>query len=949
MNRNLHKAFGAVIASVAFAHIAHAQTPVLGGPYDPNCWPPNSTTGPSTDFNAYFLENTLWGCEVGIAGTDTYGKQCIGPNGGSLTMAGRFGFTVGTTGSVQSSADDNLTLTFGMPFAVGDSLGFAMLTSLTTTGTFTQKCFGSGGIGTAYYGSSDRYLYAEDSKSLGNVDAQLRMDVLGDASRFQWTLYNTGTAAMGIGLEAGSWVVGAVTDPEDSPIGYCYSPGYKPFLTEQIFTPATGIPTSVTFGLSQASAYGLQVINSPLAVGSAEGINAPDQTQVSYLELGRADDILNGIAVSPFTNPPNPPAWPYPTGFVAQSDVDFMTDKSGNLIDDAAFLQVWAPTTVAPGEGTTGGRQIIAYYRSTWGVSDYARPFAAVVDAPLSINTATGNPSNYAQQTFDLRVYLDNVRGYATTNQSLTLTNTRCQVSLPQGMVDANNTSSRSIVGYFPAIPPQTVGFIDFQVNVLSTIAPGPQQYTVQINTTTGASKTLVGTINVAATPRLNIVQGANLVSVPWIFQSPDWPTILGMTPNTQFQAFNWDAPNQQYVVSTNAAQAVGTFIVSSNNAGLISLGGTPTQDPNTFSSNIKVSSSQISANLSPGWNLIGNPFNYSFPLGQLVGVDEANQSSGAQTWSTLVAEGLVSGSLAYYDPSSQGYLYIQNNSDLVLPNQGYWIYVSDPEGIVLNYPVILAPFTSRAQTPTWTQSGSQWRLNLSAHNSTMLDAQNYVGVASAAVAKVQNQVKPPVPPVNAAISLSIEDTQKGKLVKMARSMRTTGAAQTWTVDVYSKSAGPVTVTWPNMTTVPSGVQFKMVDTATGVSRDLRMTSGYTFNATAGGTRSFTITSVPGSASRAIIGNVSVSTPSRSVGGPLTVTYSLATNATTSIRVLQYGRGIAQLIQARADNAGQSTASWNLRDSANRTVAPGLYQLEITVTGSDGQIVRRLVPATVTR
>jgi len=49
------------------------------------------------------------------------------------------------------------------------------------------------------------------------------------------------------------------------------------------------------------------------------------------------------------------------------------------------------------------------------------------------------------------------------------------------------------------------------------------------------------------------------------------------------------------------------------------------------------------------------------------------------------------------------------------------------------------------------------------------------------------------------------------------------------------------------------------------------------------------------------------------------------------------------------DKAGENRLVWNLRDNANRSVAPGAYTVEITAESETGERVRKLYPVTVIR
>jgi flagellar hook assembly protein FlgD len=130
----------------------------------------------------------------------------------------------------------------------------------------------------------------------------------------------------------------------------------------------------------------------------------------------------------------------------------------------------------------------------------------------------------------------------------------------------------------------------------------------------------------------------------------------------------------------------------------------------------------------------------------------------------------------------------------------------------------------------------------------------------------------------------------------------------------------------------------------------MRRASGYTFTAEKDALREFRIEATPGLTARAVIGNVVVSSQTRDRSGPIAITYTLSSEANTTIRILGgNGREVFTVTRGRADRAGENSVLWALRDNQNRSVAPGSYQVEITAETTDGERVRRFVPVNVIR
>jgi hypothetical protein len=254
-----------------------------------------------------------------------------------------------------------------------------------------------------------------------------------------------------------------------------------------------------------------------------------------------------------------------------------------------------------------------------------------------------------------------------------------------------------------------------------------------------------------------------------------------------------------------------------------------------------------------------------------------------------------------------------------------------------------------------WNQTDKQWRLQLTARTDRAVDDQNFIGrTLNAQTANTLRMMEPPMAPTQ-EVAVSIDGQVSGQPVRLAQSLRETGGKQEFKVLVETKKDGEVTLTWPNLASIPKNIRARLIDVATTTSKDLRGSSGYTFNGTAGATREFKIQIEEGQGARPTIGNLIVTRPGNRSGGPggsspFTISYTLSAAATTTIRVLgASGKEVFTVTRGRADSAGEKSVTWNLKDNANRSVAPGTYQIELIATTPEGDNVRRVVPVTVIR
>lgn len=980
MRRIIVRTLGALIA------IGGAAS-AFGQAWDFECIDPGTATPYSTDFavTTTRVQSTLINVFMGVSGTVTYGDAGTpNPPGDdnipcfaethNIAVAGRFGYAFGSDGSIQdqhpsdpnalSFIDDFMPVTPGAPISPGGSGNY-----VNTIEDTTSTRFGSNGIGLLFSGLSNRYIRCQSQN--GNIRIDLTISVVGDAIQFHWVMTNTDAASHNIGLWVGNSfaMITAGADRNGASIsGFPYSAptnsfagikdgyvvlstGGRPPVTEHRYRRAinpNGFPQYADFLFGQTSGFGIRLENGPTEATKDQNGNSDAEIADEFV-LGQQFFLLGRIYDdSNFPDVIFPPIDP--------NDPDLGSDVG--YLDEPACIQKFTPRPVAAGSTRT----LNYYVRSSWGVSNYSAPYAAVVDAPkLLAEDSSGDveaQNGLRPNPMTIRVYLDNVGGYATINQEIDLSSVRVTLghidpttnnfvnTLSDGFALApGETISKTI----PSVPARAVRFVDFQV-AADGVAFGDIPYSVKIEPVPGPTKILSGSIRVASTPRLVLHQDANLVTTPWIFGDTSWESILSpLTTPTDFQAFAWDTQQQGYVISTSAERGKAVWIISSSDQGSIPLGGNPQSPPDTAAGGKVIQ-------LHGGWNLIGNPYNYAIQVGELVGVSAAAPSQ-SYPWAQLVNQGLVSGALVYYDTDLQDYVFTGGNDAPIMPNRGYWCYVATQQDLTLSFPAVFQPFlpgsTRANKTPSrWVQSDKQWRLKLAARTNKSLDAENYVGKAKdLKTAKELRYVEPPLSPVQ-KVELAISETVDGAPTRLAQSLSEKTGRKEWKVVVTATEAGTVSLTWPNMTTTPKNMKFRLTDTSTGTTRDMRKVSGYSFEAAANSTREFKVEATPGGVTGVVIGSVVVNKAGRANDptSPFAINYTLSNDATTSIRILSgSGKEVYTISRGRADKAGENSATWALRDNANRSVAPGTYRVEILAETSTGERVRRVVPINVIR
>jgi hypothetical protein len=948
MSSNLRKIWGGFILA-AVAAGANGQSWSL-------CIDPDNTAPYSNDFGFNSVANSLMRVTMGASGTVTYGGDggpCFDP-AITANAAGRIGFASGSQGSIQTAFDNNMLYTFGMPTDVAGTWGYACVVTADpeTPTDLTKTTYGSTGFNILYAGASNRYIHSE--ADVDGVRVVCDIQQIGDGTRIRWRLTNTGDPQL-VGLWFGQWIAMLASAPDPTtgtqasggPIAqkgpYIVVPGHKPPIIQTRYIRSqlgATFPQYVEFNFGQSSAYGFKVDMGPSTAQN-------DGTQASEVVVGNGFFLLG----NPDGGDGDMPDVILPDNFIP-----------ANL---TGYIQKFNPISL----GTNSARVVTQYFRNSWGQSNYSgltqvapggsgTGYTATVDAPRLVSTDTDEAATETnglfKNPFIIRAILDNVGGFGDVNNGLPQNQIAVTLTLPTGL---------NFVGFPPSTRSRTLnmatvniiqlGSVDFNVEA-DGIENGDLPYSVRFSAVPGGVKTVNGTVRIAATKRYRLLDvggapTANGITTPFIFNDSSWETVLGLVSPTEFQAFAWNPQLKGYVISTSAARGHGVFIVNNTGNEISSpLGGDPQTPPGT-TPNPGDNTATYIIQLKSGWNLIGNPFNYPITLGQLTAAVTGGTSG---SWQDAVNAGAVNSTLAYWNVPTQSYRYVTGNSAQIMPNIAYWVFVRTAADVTLGFPPVFSPGlpgSSRA-ADEWTQSDKQWRLQLVARTERAADDQNFIGVASStANANNLRIMEPPMAPTQ-DIALSSEASLNGELTRIAQNLSEKAGKQEFKVTVQSVKDGEVNLTWPNISTIPKNIRLRLVDVATNTSRDMRTSSGYAFQATANSTREFKIQMDLGQGTKAVIGNMLVTRSGRANNSPFNITYTLSAPATTTIRILgPSGKEVFTVTRGRADNAGENTATWNLKDNANRSVAPGTYRVEILATTAEGDNVRRIVPVNVIR
>jgi hypothetical protein len=916
------------------------------------CISPDNDTPYSADYGTKSIRNQLIVAHSGVSGNVTYGGDggpCYDP-ARQLDASGRFAFSMGDLGSVQSSFDDALALTTGAPAdPVGDFCYAKILINGNTNAT--SELFGDGGLRVSYVGASKRYMIS--TWTTADVDVELEQKVIGNAVRMRWRMRNLAadTASLGLlwcayvgmrtsfgafdstvfsnqansALRTLSGIRKGFDSPSDNYIGYTVLDTSKPVRNERRYDSNNPkFPASVDFLFGQTEAYGMRVDN--IAAAETPDANSADLFLIGNHGWFTGPGLIfgNNVRLNVFGDDPNNPN---------------PREEADIFLNETSFVQRFSAVPVASGNT----REIVHYVRANWGTADFVDPYTVVLDSPALLATDSDGTNGLTPNPFRFRAYIDNQ--YATLDREVQLRNVKLTIFLPDGITLAPGQTQQKTLA---TVDPNQVAFVEWSLRSDGLII-GDLPIRVTIEPTPGPVKSVTTTVRVSATPRLNLPAGANLVTIPYTFQDTGMDEVLGLQSGVDYQAFRWDPAVFGYLPATSVERGTGYWVVPLSDLGYRTLtnAGQPNDAPR----------GGLLVSLKQGWNLIGNPYSFPVRLSHLVLVSEDNPADSIP-WIEAVNAGLIQSSLTYWNrddalPNGGQYLYTQGAGDLLLPHRGYWVFSNTFKPMRIVWPPVFnegLPDAGRSTENAFKQDDRRWRLQLSVRGQNGLDSQNFVGMLSDAKTAERNQVrKPPMAP-RQKLELSIDGTMGGKPTRMAQAVTTRAGRQEWTVNVRAEEAGEYTLTWPNLASVPRGLRFRLTDVATGDTRDLRATTGYTFRMNDAGVRKLKVSVEVAGSSRPVIGNVLVTRPSRDNNAPVQVTYALSADALVTVRVLSStGKEVFTVTRGRADNAGQNSVTWALRDSANRAVAPGVYRIEVIAETPGGDRVRKIVPVNVVR
>ncbi|MFO7947250.1 MAG: FlgD immunoglobulin-like domain containing protein, partial [Armatimonadota bacterium] len=449
-----------------------------------------------------------------------------------------------------------------------------------------------------------------------------------------------------------------------------------------------------------------------------------------------------------------------------------------------------------------------------------------------------------------------------------------------------------------------------------------PEERVVEIN-----SGELTSGVNFVLESLHVFPSGLQLMSIPWDYSDEDPATLLDI-PAGQLAMAAWEAGRQRYRVYPNAPAdrfrlGFGYWLNLDEPADLTRQ-GTP-------------SSSPASIHLSPGWNMIGTPFNDTVDF---YSIDVVTQTGGEvlTIQEALSQNILTSGLFAYM---LGGYRTVSTMTPFV----GYWIRANNACELSIDADADTLGAAERSPIAAVSAPEDGWLMQLEASVGQVRDASLYLGISDRATDEFDgglDQAKPPVPDMAPYVYVSGgSDMPQAVDIRGGDSVR-----QTWNVTVQTNQIDqPVRISWPDISTVPADLQPTLTDTATGRTVHMRTSTNYTFDATSE-PRVLEI-SISKTASRHLVVS---SAMAQQVGDGVNVCYTLSADAAVTVDVMNIsGRRVSRVVRDDAQTAGQKSVTWNGSNAAGAKAPNGRYLLRITARSDDGQQASTITPVSIRR
>ncbi|MBL7959600.1 T9SS type A sorting domain-containing protein [bacterium] len=328
-----------------------------------------------------------------------------------------------------------------------------------------------------------------------------------------------------------------------------------------------------------------------------------------------------------------------------------------------------------------------------------------------------------------------------------------------------------------------------------------------------------------------------------------------------------------------------------------------------------KTVSSSVALNLTPGFNMIANPF--TFPIDW-----NTNTNAGQNSF--------IKGPIRYdgnkYIGPGQGDATLFNTLN---PWDGYWVYNASSSNQILTVEPIGA-LGKRMAKPTL----AGWYINFSAKAGEFEDNYNYIGAASDALDAEDRYDLPELPVMGDYVSVSFDHTTaSGKIAPYTIDYRSEGEGQIWLMKVKTNINGQKTFLQWSAQNLPDDYQIRVLDVSNNTIVD---GITYAFNNSHeslpvvfkvfAGTKDFVETGIAKALSE-LPTTFKLSQNYPNPFNPSTkIRYELPNTETVSLVIYNtLGQVVKTLVSHRAQAIGVYEINWDGTNQIGQSVASGIY------------------------
>ena len=336
---------------------------------------------------------------------------------------------------------------------------------------------------------------------------------------------------------------------------------------------------------------------------------------------------------------------------------------------------------------------------------------------------------------------------------------------------------------------------------------------------------------------------------------------------------------------------------------------------------------------LNPGWNFVGNPFNFIIPT------ENVTLSTGD------------SPSIKVY---SAGWI----DATQLSPFEGYAIDAGENDNAVITIDPDLSPSSGKQGASQGTSSLLDWSIRITAEGTTSTDSGNLLGVSSAAASGWDVLDKPEPPVIGDYVSLAFPHKEWQKIHDFYEADIRPAPIQgeQWTFEVRSGSPQWVDLTFDAISQVPPQYSIILIDERTKSTQDLRQ--NHTFSIQSNGpSQAYPLTLVIGeqdyvedqkTADGLLPGDIELDQNYPNPFNPSTsIRYGISTPSIVKLEVFNtLGQVVSTLVNSVPKEAGYHLATWNALTEDGAPVSSGLYLYRLSVYPENGASSN---PAVLTR